>query len=344
MNKSQLLYIIPLSLMLFCCHTTMAQDIHVSQFYETPLLRNPALAGIFTGDVRVQVLHRNQWSWTGAPFKTTALSGEYKFPIGRSEDFMTIGLQGYYDLAGTSRLRTTQIMPALNYHKSLSSERDEYLSAGFMVGMVQRQFDAHNLTFDYQYVNGSFNSGNPTGEDFGAYNRSFMDVAAGISYNNELGESGNYYLGVSMAHVNKPTESFKQERIVLPNKLQLQAGVNTSLDELFSLRTEVNYTSQGGFNEFMLGALVTYEPAEAVEMNSLASMAISGGLMARMNDALIPVVKLRYQQVELGISYDVNLSSLKTVSQRKGGFELSFAWRAFTRAAEEAGRVRCPRF
>jgi hypothetical protein len=29
----------------------LAQDIHFSQFFEAPLLRNPSLAGIFTGDV-----------------------------------------------------------------------------------------------------------------------------------------------------------------------------------------------------------------------------------------------------------------------------------------------------
>lgn len=344
MSKNQLLYIIHLCLALISSHSIMAQDIHVSQFYETPLLRNPALAGIFTGDVRVQVLHRNQWSWTGHPYKTTTLSGEYKFPVGQNEDFLTLGLQGYYDLAGSSRLRTTQLMPVLNYHKSLSSERNEYLSAGFSIGMVQRQFDARNLTFDYQYRDGSYNPGNPTGEDFTAYNRNFMDVAAGLSYNNEMGENGNFYLGASLAHVNKPTESFKQERIVLPNKLQLQGGISTNLDDQFSLRSEINYTTQGNFHELMIGGLVTYQPIDVVETNSMASFAVSGGVMARINDALIPVVKLRFQQIELGFSYDVNISSLKSVSQGKGGFELSFAYRAFTRGAEEASRVRCPRF
>ncbi|HET9279065.1 MAG TPA: type IX secretion system membrane protein PorP/SprF, partial [Flavitalea sp.] len=39
-----------------------SQDLHLSQFFETPLLRNPALAGIFTGDVRVQAVYRDQWN------------------------------------------------------------------------------------------------------------------------------------------------------------------------------------------------------------------------------------------------------------------------------------------
>jgi hypothetical protein len=38
-----------------------AQDLHFSQFFETPLLCNPALAGIFTGDYRIQGVYRDQW-------------------------------------------------------------------------------------------------------------------------------------------------------------------------------------------------------------------------------------------------------------------------------------------
>lgn len=330
---------------LFTGAQVMAQDIHVSQFYETPMMRNPALAGIFTGDIRVQALHRNQWSWTGFPFKTTALSGEYKFPVGRGEDFMTLGVQGYYDLAGSTRLRTTQLSPVLNYHKSLSSDHNEYLSAGFMVGMVQRQFDAHNLTFDYQYLNGNYSAGNPTGENFAAYNRNFVDVSAGLSYSNEAGEAGNYYLGVSLAHVNKPTETFKQERIVLPAKFQFNAGLHMNFDDQLSLQTELNYATQAGFNELMLGALVGYEfEGNTNAYGEPTTLAISGGLMARVKDALIPVVKMRYQQFELGVSYDVNLSSLQTASKGRGGFELTLSYRAFTRASEESGRLRCPRF
>lgn len=329
-----------------CLTTGRAQDIHVSQFYETPLLRNPALAGIFTGDVRVQLLHRNQWSWTGFPYKTTTFSGEYKFPVGGGGDYLTTGLQGYYDLAGSSRLRTTQVMPVLNFHKSLSAERSEYLSAGFMVGMVQRQFDAHNLTFDYQYVNGNYNAGNPTGEDFAAYNRRFFDVAAGISYNNEIAETGSYYLGVSLAHLNKPTESFKQERIVLPSKFQFNAGLRMPVSYVVSMQTELNYATQGGFNELMAGVLFTYElsGSELYNSDTYSTASISAGIFTRLKDAVVPVVKLHYQQFELGFSYDVNTSDLKTASMGKGGYEFSLSYKGFTRSDAGAERVRCPRF
>src|ERR1700710_2244322 len=57
---------------------TRAQDIHFSQFFETPLLRNPSLAGIFTGDYRVQTVYRDQWNSVTNAYKTTAINAEYK--------------------------------------------------------------------------------------------------------------------------------------------------------------------------------------------------------------------------------------------------------------------------
>src|SRR5919107_1424892 len=99
---------------------THAQDIHFSQFFEAPLLRNPSLAGIYTGDIRVQAVYRDQWRSVTNAYKTASLNGEYKMPIGKGEDFLTLGLQMLYDRAGTVALTTTHVLPALNFHKSLS--------------------------------------------------------------------------------------------------------------------------------------------------------------------------------------------------------------------------------
>ncbi|MEO6357893.1 MAG: type IX secretion system membrane protein PorP/SprF, partial [Ferruginibacter sp.] len=54
------------------------QDIHFSQFFETPLLRNPALGGLFSGDIRLQSVYRTQWQSVTVPYQTVSLNGEYK--------------------------------------------------------------------------------------------------------------------------------------------------------------------------------------------------------------------------------------------------------------------------
>jgi len=94
--------------LLLSAHNTRAQDIHFSQFYEAPLLRNPALAGIFTGDYRIQTLFRDQWNSFNNAYRTGSLSGEYKWAIGKGSDFLTTGLEILYD-EGKNTVITTAI-------------------------------------------------------------------------------------------------------------------------------------------------------------------------------------------------------------------------------------------
>ena len=137
--------------MLINSNIIKAQDINLSQFYELPLLRNPALAGLFSGDVRVTAAFRSQWQSVTTPYQTMALGTELKFSIGsNSDDYVTLGLQITNDQAGDSKLSKTQIFPVLNYHKLINSETNSYLSAGIMAGAVQQRFDPSKLQFDDQ--------------------------------------------------------------------------------------------------------------------------------------------------------------------------------------------------
>src|SRR5215217_7469837 len=86
-----------LALLVTCYLPLAAQDIHFSQFFEAPLLRNPSLAGIFSGDYRVQAVYRDQWNSVTTAYKTVSLNGEYKMPVGNANDFLTVGLQMLQD-------------------------------------------------------------------------------------------------------------------------------------------------------------------------------------------------------------------------------------------------------
>ena len=137
--------------------TADSQDIHFSQMFETPLLRNPALAGIFSGDLRVQSVYRSQYNAVANAYQTGSANIEYKSLLGRSDDYLTIGAQLIYDRAGAVALTSTHILPALNYHKSLSNERSQYLSLGVMAGYVQRRIDPSKITTNSQYDGHAYN-------------------------------------------------------------------------------------------------------------------------------------------------------------------------------------------
>src|SRR6185436_1409735 len=94
-----------------------AQDIHFSQIFETPLYRNPALAGIMNGDIRVQAVFRTQWNTFANAYNTASMNAEYKMPVGKLNDYVTLGLETFYDHSGTADLTTTIVMPAINFHK-----------------------------------------------------------------------------------------------------------------------------------------------------------------------------------------------------------------------------------
>src|SRR5215211_1143498 len=176
-----------------CCISVWAQDIHFSQFFEAPLLRNPSLAGIFTGDVRVQAVYRDQWNSVTTAYKTASLNGEYKLPVGKSDDFLTVGLQMLYDRAGTVSWVSAHLLPALNYHKSLGTEKNRYLSLGFMGGPVQRRLDISKMTTNSQY------DGMGLGENLPSPDYTYFDGSLGMSFNTQLNENAdnNIFLGAA---------------------------------------------------------------------------------------------------------------------------------------------------
>lgn len=322
-----------------------AQDIHLSQFYETPLLRNPALAGIFTGDVRVQAVYRNQWSSVTIPYQTGALSGEVKFHIGQHNDYITGGLQLTYDVAGASHFQTSQILPTINYHKSLSDERDMYLSVGVMGGITQKQFNPAKLTFDNQYNNGSFDPSAPSGENYSKIGFTYPDVATGISFSTAITQYINGFIGAAYYHFNRPKISFyNDESVELNPKWEFNAGLSTQLSDFTKFIFQYNQLKQGAYSEIEAGGLIGH----AIQIQKGADMntrMIYGGVFYRVNDAIIPVIKLELQKYEVGFSYDFNVSKLSTASQSFGGYEISISYKGFlNRAGSTLNALRCPRF
>ncbi|SKD01238.1 type IX secretion system membrane protein, PorP/SprF family [Chitinophaga ginsengisegetis] len=342
----KIIYRVLLAIVCIPCATPLyAQDIHLSQFYETPILRNPALIGIFNGDVRVQAVYRNQWNSVTIPYQTGTVSGEIKFPVGRSNDYVTTGLQVTYDRAGTSKLQSTQIFPAINYHKSLNEDKSSFLSVGFMGGFVQRQFDPTNMTFNNQYTSGRFDPASPTGEEgkLALKGYSYLDAGVGLSYNSVIGEDVNYFIGAGYFHFNRAKISFyNDQNIELQPKLTFNAGITIPIDERVKVIAHYNQLHQGTYTEFIGGALIGYG---LMDQGLESTRAIYGGLFLRWNDAIIPTVKIDMDKYEIGMSYDTNISKLRTASQTFGGFEISLVFKGFLNSRNSTlESVNCPRF
>jgi type IX secretion system PorP/SprF family membrane protein len=320
----KIIYRNALSLLLLIPFYTWAQDIHYSQFYETSILRNPALTGVFNGDYRVSMIYRNQWNSISAPFQTAQAALECKKQIGESQDFIGFGVLGFYDKTGSINLRTLSGSVAISYNKSINEAHNSFLSLGLMGGYIQRSFDVSKMTFDNQYGPGGYNPGNPTGESFGNPKVSQMDFGAGINYstNNGPENANNYMIGFSAYHLTRPENTFYSDNAGIKKDLRwnLNASTNRLINEMWSVQFQGNFSLQGNYNETILGGLVGRKNDEAASESVLIFYA---GCFYRIGDALIPVVKVDYNQLTFAASYDMNVSKLKAASNLRGGFEIS---------------------
>lgn len=330
--------------LLFASATAHSQDINFSQFYELPLLRNPALAGIFAGDIRATAAFRSQWQSVTVPYRTIGLGLEYKRALNQnSNDFITYGLQATNDIAGDSRLSRTQVFPVLNFHKSLDTEKDTYLSAGVMGGAVMQRFDPSQLRFDDQFVNGYYSASNPTKQVFTNTGFTYWDISAGLNFSSVAGEDIRYYIGVGLFHITKPKVAFqKQYDVELNQKWVVNAGFSKPLSDVNKLIVYADYFMQGGARQIQGGLLLSHDFLGNDENQKIA---ISGGLFYRLKDAFVPVLKLDYNKIGIGINYDVNVSKLKTASQMRGSYEITLSYKAFTSNQNSSvNNVRCPAF
>ena len=330
-----------LSLCLACCFSATSQDINFSQFYELPLLRNPAFAGLFKGDLRVTAAFRDQWRSVTTPYVSQALSIDTKFSVKEASDnYIAYGLQITNDIAGDSKLGKTQFLPVITFHKSLNSENDTYLSLGFMGGFVQQRFDISKLSFEDQFVNGAYSSTNPTSQTFSKTNVTYLDGGVGLAFSSKFAENVMYYIGGSYFHFGRPKVAFGRDQdIKLNPKIMLNAGMSIPTSDYDEITFYGDIFTQGGSYQGQGGFMLKHDLVQYED----DAVSISAGGFFRWNDAVIPVIKFDLYNLALGITYDVNISKLNTASKMRGGLEVTMSYRSFLNIKNSSlDKLRCP--
>ena len=290
-----------------------AQDPHLAQYYWANTFLSPANIGNFTGKARLQGNYRNQWASITNPFTTMHASADF------SMDRIGIGINFIRDGAGNAGLTHINALLGLSYRQKIGPGK---LGIGVQGGFIQKSFDPNMLSFDSQYdPDIGFNPGAPNGEAFLTTRLTVGDLNVGASYDIQSEEPKTFkglHVGVAYAHLNAPNLSFLDGDAPLPGKLVADLNVSIMGGERLTLMPHVLYMRQGTFQEILVGAKIDYEIDPEVFFHV--------GAQYRVGDAVIPMVGLTFNSMQLGISYDVNISPLSEFSNLRGGMEVSLGY------------------
>jgi type IX secretion system PorP/SprF family membrane protein len=318
-----------------------AQDPNFSQFFASPMTLNPALTGKFDGVFRFAANYRNQWPTINNAYTTMTASldmGILKNRIPEVDQF-GIGFMGFSDKAGAGALKNTYYAFSVAYHKGLDENGYNQIGAGFQGTFVNKRLDVTELKFQDQLTPLGFT--NVTNEVFlnNQVNLSYFDLNAGFIFNGSTNGYNNYYLGASMYHINRPKESFMGGDFVLNPRVTIQAGGKIPVGTYNSLHLAANHSMQAKAHNTMIGGAFSLN----VNNDDETPTNVYLGSWYRFQDAIIPYVGLEFLDWHLGVSYDVNTSSLKAASNSRGGVEVSLI---YIRKPTDPGakKLNCPKF
>jgi type IX secretion system PorP/SprF family membrane protein len=318
-----------------------AQDAQFSQFYAMPLYLNPGFTGT-AKQHRITSIHRIQWPNLPKAFNTTAVSYDYNMRHLNSG----FGMMVVRDKAGTGGLMTTNVGGFYAYKIQL--ERGWIISPGLQFSYTMRNLDFSKLTMHDQLA---FNSGTMPGtgdpDVRSMQGVNFFDFGTGLLVYNKLA-----WFGASVYHLNEPNQSFTQQDDRMPAKYSAHGGVRIPLyngpmerERISSIAPSFIYKKQGHFQQLDVGAHFHYNPIMAGFWYRGLPL-VKNDYDYLRQDAVSFLFGLRFEQFDVGYSYDFTVSSMGPASG--GSHEIALMYQFNAAQSRKVKRkekfIPCPTF
>ncbi|MEL7161858.1 MAG: PorP/SprF family type IX secretion system membrane protein [Bacteroidota bacterium] len=312
-----------------------AQDFHYSQFYHAPLHLNPALTGVFRGDIRFMGNYKSQWTDVPVDYKTVTLAVDKKFLKSIDEDgFFSGGAAFNYDRAGDSRLTWANLDLNLSYTRVITPQI--ILSGGVKGALIQRSFRQGDLRFDNQFdeARGVVDLTRPSGEAFDTEGKVFPDFGAGLNLrlmakqNSQLVDRNDRRtqldLGVALHHLFGPDQAFYDDvKVPLERRLSPYAIGTLQVLPIVDVVAGITYQNQGPYYDEFVAMLAGRVWAKNSLSKQISFMAGMGLRRDAIQDSYWPTFEVTYNNWRVGLNYDFNVSQFDIATENRGGMELS---------------------
>jgi len=303
-----------------------AQDIHYSQFYQSPMSLNPALTGHMPAKFRINGMYRDQWPQVpvgGTTFRTYMVGFDANL-LRTKNRYNSLGVGGYImnDESGTGKLNTTELMLSAAYHLDLQQNMKYYISAGLQAGVINKRLDVEQILFGSQ-IDANGEPTLPSNEIFDNTSIFLPDFRFGLTFAGFPSYNTRYKVGVGLFHLLQPSETF----VGVQNKLPLRIAAHAEGrfgGKRFGIEPRAFFQTQARAFELVPALLFDIKVIDKGSLYLGGEVRLDGSVDGGIGaDAGIAVIGLRILDWDVGLSYDFNISSLDNATNGRGGLELS---------------------
>ncbi len=309
------------------------------------------MIGLSNGPYRVSAIYRNQWNRVdvGEPYRSVYASFDSKI-LSNPDQTMHLngGLMVLSDKAGDLQLHTKQVEVALG--ASIRMNDIHGISLAAQGGFGQKSINYEKAQFGNQFDGLGYDPTIGSGENLNDETVNYPNLGAGILYFMAPSRRTSLYLGGAMYNIISPNVTFTNFRTNLASRLAFQLGGSAELSQKVDVLANSQMQMQQTYREWTSAILGRYIFMSS-NYNSAGERAFALGPGLRMSggqdgfgtfDALILIARLDYESMQLGISYDVNMSDFETATANRGGFEVSFVYTGAYQGRNQPSY--CPRF
>lgn len=316
------------------CNSSLSQDIHWSQFNDNQLFQNPAHAGFFNGDYRFIANYRNQWKSVTVPFSTFSTS------IDMRKNNFGIGVLLFHDQAGDGKFQTIEAQINASYQIRLTKDSSHIIRFGLNGGLNHRQLNWDKLYFDNQFNGYVFDPSLPTNENYQADSKSNLNIGLGVLHEWKKMDRYKIVSGFASYNLNQPNQGFYNSVVKRDIRFTSFVKGTFQLNPKWDLVPSIQYTHQGKYRELIIGSSLKYYLMDTQKKYQ----ALYLGVWNRGVDASYLNLGMDYNDLFVGISYDLNYSKLVPASRMRGGFELAARYIIRTFKPKKILHRVCPDF
>ena len=279
--------------------------------------------GAHKGDMRFIANYRNQWRQiNGAPLTTGMFSFDKAFHYYSHE--IDGGIMYARDQFSGFQTITNKIYLTGAYG---TDWMNGHWRGGVQLGVVTNSTDLSTQTFPTQwdYPNGSFNQSIYNGEENIRASQMYIDLNIGGTWSKKF-KKFNLISGIAFNHVNRPKDTYFSQ-VFQRRKMRsvFHSEVQYKLNQRLQLEPKVLWMWTAKAQEFLLGSNLRIQTSNAVLPEIYVGTFYRHGIK-RTFDAIYPVVGLVYKSIDIGISYDINVSPLSKGIKRVKTVEFSLRY------------------